>query len=264
MKLKHISLLTFAVAVAVAACSSTDSALATRHASAGAFSSLHVSGSLKVELRQVPDSAGNVIIEATDRAMAHVHVHNSDGTLTVGYDSDKGRANYAREVKRVVAYCDRDMRQITLSGSGMVKSDGLRTAGDITAVVTGSGMVSLDRVDCRNFTGSLAGSGMLALDDIKARNVSTSCSGSGMVKVAGVNAAAFNCTVSGSGMGRVSGSASKISLALRGSGMVDASGLAAQSVNVSCSGSGMVKFDKSAPNVKIVSGRQTSPGIVSR
>ena len=101
-------------------------------------------------------------------------------------------------------------------------------------------------------------------DDIKARNVSTSCSGSGMVKVAGVNAAAFNCTVSGSGMGRVSGSASKISLALRGSGMVDASGLAAQSVNVSCSGSGMVKFDKSAPNVKIVSGRQTSPGIVSR
>ena len=244
MKLKNISLLMVVLAAAVVACSSTESAVSSRRMSAGQFSTVVVSGSLPVELRQVPDSAGQVVVMASDRAMADVRVACTGGTLAISYESKPGTTGYSREVKRVVAYCGREVQQLRLTGSGMLSSKGLRTASDLTVVLTGSGMMNLDDVVCANFTGSLTGSGMLNAKGLKARNVSISGTGSGMVNAAGT--------------------ATKASLALRGSGMVNAKGMRTHSVSVSCSGSGMVNYDSSAPEVKVVSGRQTSKGTVTR
>ena len=244
MKLKNISLLMVVLAAAVVACSSTESAVSSRRMSAGQFSTVVVSGSLPVELRQVPDSAGQVVVMASDRAMADVRVACTGGTLAISYESKPGTTGYSREVKRVVAYCGREVQQLRLTGSGMLSSKGLRTASDLTVVLTGSGMMNLDDVVCANFTGSLTGSGMLT--------------------ASGVDAVSFNCTESGSGMVNAAGTATKASLALRGSGMVNAKGMRTHSVSVSCSGSGMVNYDSSAPEVKVVSGRQTSKGTVTR
>ena len=244
MKLKNISLLMVVLAAAVVACSSTESAVSSRRMSAGQFSTVVVSGSLPVELRQVPDSAGQVVVMASDRAMADVRVACTGGTLAISYESKPGTTGYSREVKRVVAYCGREVQQLRLTGSGMLSSKGLRTASDLTVVLTGSGMMNLDDVVCANFTGSLTGSGMLNAKD--------------------VDAVSFNCTESGSGMVNAAGTATKASLALRGSGMVNAKGMRTHSVSVSCSGSGMVNYDSSAPEVKVVSGRQTSKGTVTR
>lgn len=264
MKLKNISLLMVVLAGAVLACSSTESTLSSRHMSAGQFSSVVVSGSIPVELRQVPDSAGQVVVMASDRAMPDVQVANNGGTLAISYKSKPGVAGYSREVKRVVAYCGREVTQLRLTGSGMLCTKGLRTASDLTVVLTGSGMISLSDIVCANFAGSLTGSGMLNANELKARNVSISGTGSGMVNANDVDASSFNCTESGSGMVNASGSATKASLALRGSGMVNAKGLRTQSVSVSCSGSGMVNYDPSATGVKVVSGRQTAKGTVTR
>ena len=244
MKLKNISLLMVVLAAAVVACSSTESAVSSRRMSAGQFSTVVVSGSLPVELRQVPDSAGQVVVMASDRAMADVRVACTGGTLAISYESKPGTTGYSREVKRVVAYCGREVQQLRLTGSGMLSSKGLRTASDLTVVLTGSGMMNLDDVVCANFTGSLTGSGMVNAKD--------------------VDAVSFNCTESGSGMVNAAGTATKASLALRGSGMVNAKGMRTHSVSVSCSGSGMVNYDSSAPEVKVVSGRQTSKGTVTR
>ena len=252
MKLKNISLLMVVLAAAVVACSSTESAVSSRRMSAGQFSTVVVSGSLPVELRQVPDSAGQVVVMASDRAMADVRVACTGGTLAISYESKPGTTGYSREVKRVVAYCGREVQQLRLTGSGMLSSKGLRTASD------------LDDVVCANFTGSLTGSGMLNAKGLKARNVSISGTGSGMVNAKDVDAVSFNCTESGSGMVNAAGTATKASLALRGSGMVNAKGMRTHSVSVSCSGSGMVNYDSSAPEVKVVSGRQTSKGTVTR
>ena len=264
MKLKNISLLMVVLAAAVVACSSTESAVSSRRMSAGQFSTVVVSGSLPVELRQVPDSAGQVVVMASDRAMADVRVACTGGTLAISYESEPGTTGYSREVKRVVAYCGREVQQLRLTGSGMLSSKGLRTASDLTVVLTGSGMMNLDDVVCANFTGSLTGSGMLNAKGLKARNVSISGTGSGMVNAKDVDAVSFNCTESGSGMVNAAGTATKASLALRGSGMVNAKGMRTHSVSVSCSGSGMVNYDSSAPEVKVVSGRQTSKGTVTR
>ena len=223
MKLKNISLLMVVLAAAVVACSSTESAVSSRRMSAGQFSTVVVSGSLPVELRQVPDSAGQVVVMASDRAMADVRVACTGGTLAISYESKPGTTGYSREVKRVVAYCGREVQQLRLTGSGMLSSKGL-----------------------------------------KARNVSISGTGSGMVNAKDVDAVSFNCTESGSGMVNAAGTATKASLALRGSGMVNAKGMRTHSVSVSCSGSGMVNYDSSAPEVKVVSGRQTSKGTVTR
>lgn len=264
MKLRHISLLTAAAAIAVAACSSTESAVSSRHTAAGAFTAVQATGTLPVEVRQVPDSAGIVVVTASDRAMQRVELHNTGGTLSISYDNDHGRAEYSKEVKRVVAYCGRELRQLTLTGSGMLLVRHLHTPTELTAVLTGSGMLKLGDTDCLNFTGSLTGSGMMSIKNLQARNVSTSCTGSGMLNVAGVKATAFNCTMSGSGMAKASGEAAKASLALRGSGMLEAAGLHTQSVGISCSGSGMVSYDSSAPAVKVVSGRVSGKGRVTR
>ena len=223
MKLKNISLLMVVLAAAVVACSSTESAVSSRRMSAGQFSTVVVSGSLPVELRQVPDSAGQVVVMASDRAMADVRVACTGGTLAISYESKPGTTGYSREVKRVVAYCGREVQQLRLTGSGMLNAKGL-----------------------------------------KARNVSISGTGSGMVNAKDVDAVSFNCTESGSGMVNAAGTATKASLALRGSGMVNAKGMRTHSVSVSCSGSGMVNYDSSAPEVKVVSGRQTSKGTVTR
>jgi len=264
MRLKHISLLIATFLIAVAACSGTESAISAHRTSAGPFSAVRTTGSMPVELRQNADSAGLVIIEASDRAIAQVKITNAAGTLVIEYDSRNGLANYSREVKRITAYCGREMRQLILTGSGMLKTRNLHTPTELTAVLTGSGMLTLDNVDCLNFTGSLTGSGMLDIDGIKARNISTSGTGSGALDIDGINATSFNCTVSGSGMASVNGHAAKASLALRGSGLVNASGLNSRSVSVSATGSGAVKYNTNASDVKIISGRDHGNGNVTR
>ncbi len=264
MKIKHTSLSLAAAAIALVACASASSLNMLTHSTvAGRFSALRVSGSLGVELRQVPDSAGMVVVEASERAMPHVKISNTDGTLHVNYTPDEPSRHYGREVKRVVVYCgEGGVGQLTLGGSGAISASGLRTRGDLTAVLSGSGAMSLRDVSCANFTATLSGSGALSLDGVKARNVSTSLIGSGALS-ADVDATAFNCTVSGSGAASVRGKADKVSLALRGSGVLDASRLGCSQLSVSAAGSGILKYNTSV-TPKIVSGRASAPGIITK
>lgn len=178
MKLKHIFLLAAAIITCVAACSSVDSALTVRRTAAGPFTALRSSGPLPVEIRQVPDSAGTVVIEASDRALAHVHVANSDGTLIIDWQRADNVRDYSREVKSIKVYCGTELRQITQTGSGIVNLPALHTQSELTLVNTGSGAIRMGRTDCLNFTGSNTGSGLIKIASLKARNISTSATGS--------------------------------------------------------------------------------------
>ncbi len=233
MKLKHIFLLAAAIITCVAACSSVDSALTVRRTDAGPFTALRSSGPLPVEIRQVPDSAGTVVIEASDRALAHVHVANSDGTLIIDWQRAGNVRDYSREVKSIKVYCGTELRQITQTGSGIVNLPALHTQSELTLVNTGSGAIRMGRTDCLNFTGSNTGSGLIKIASLKARNISTSATGSGMLQLDTVEANSFNCTLTGSGMAQVGGHASKASLALRGSGMLSAGNLKSSSLSLS-------------------------------
>lgn len=238
---------------AVAGCVSATAA--ERSLQAGAFSALRVEGSIAVELRQLPDSAGRVVIHASDRALPGVSVTCADGTLAISYKPESPLHNYAAEVSGVVVYCGRDLRQISLTGSGSVDASGINTSGDLTVLLTGSGAMKLNAPHCLNLTGSLTGSGAMMIDAAKARNVSTSVAGSGALKVKDVDATSFNCTISGSGSAIVAGHTEKASLALRGSGSLNASALAASSLGISVTGSGIIRYNPATTNIKTVSGR---------
>ncbi|MDE6497176.1 MAG: DUF2807 domain-containing protein [Muribaculaceae bacterium] len=254
MKSLLLSLLT--ILALVPACNSCVAAIAAEHSlHTGTFNVLRVEGSIAVDLRQQPDSAGIVKIYASDRAMPGVSVTCTDGTLSVSYKAESALHNYAAEVERVVVYCGRDMRQISLTGSGSVNARGINSTTEITAVVTGSGAMRLYSPHCLNLTASLTGSGAMMLDAVKARNVSTSVTGSGALKVDALDATSFNCTLSGSGSVRVAGNTGKASLALRGSGSLNASDLNASSLGISVSGSGIIRYNPATANIKTVSGR---------
>lgn len=258
MKLKHIS---FALlAMALVACAATAGAsdnfsTETRTVKAGQFASLQVNGSLPVELRQVPDSAGVVIISASERAMPFVSVGVSDGTLVLHFTGRGRESLLASEVRNIKVYCGRNLSQLQLTGSGSIAAGSLHSQGDVTVVSTGSGSLALGSCQCQNLTAALMGSGSIAIGSVRARNVSTSLAGSGSLAAAGIDATAFNCTISGSGSATAVGKAGRASLALRGSGVLNATRLQASSLDVSVTGSGIIDYNRSTSNVKIVSGR---------
>ena len=264
MKLKHFSLLMIIAAAAFAACAGAETAVTEHRTSAGAFTAVQAEGSLVVEVRQNPDSAGMVMVQASERALPLVKIGNSDGTLVVRLDKSTPDYNrYTREIKRVIAYCGRDLSLASQTGSGILKIGPLHTNTDLTAVLTGSGILEINGASCLNFTGSRSGSGVLKLAGIKARNVSTSGSGSGVVSVDNVAATSFNCTVNGSGVATVSGSASKASLALHGSGVVNAKALSCPVLSVSVAGSGILNYNPSV-QPRIVSGKAMGAGTIMR
>lgn len=235
-----------------------------RTTAAGRFGAVHVEGALRVDLRQVPDSAGTVIISASERAMPLVHVSNADGTLCIRFEGRGNNGPLAAEVKSIRAYCGRDITQILLTGHGFVSVDGLHTADDLTAVVTGSGAMHLGRIDCRNLTASLSGSGLISIDGLRARNASTSVAGSGTVSAAGIDATAFNCTLSGSGSARVAGHCARASMALRGSGTLDAAGLHAGDIDISVTGSGTVSYNRGANEIRIIAGKDLGGKVTNQ
>lgn len=262
--MKSIFLSLFAILAPMAVCNSCVAATAAeRSLHTGTFNVLRVEGSIAVDLRQMPDSAGLVKIYASDRAMPGVSVTCTDGTLSVHYKAEGPLQDYGAEVKRVVVYCGRDMRQISLTGSGSVNAGGINTSTELTAVVTGSGSMKLSAPHCLNLTGSITGSGAMLLDAVKARNVSTSVTGSGALKVEALDATSFNCTLSGSGSVQVAGNAGKASLALRGSGSLNASALNASSLGISVSGSGIIRYNPATANIKTVSGRIDGRGTAT-
>ena len=186
MKLKHIFLLAAAIITCVAACSSVDSALTVRRTAAGPFTALRSSGPLPVEIRQVPDSAGTVVIEASDRALAHVHVANSDGTLIIDWQRAGNVRDYSREVKSIKVYCGTELRQITQTGSGIVNLPALHTldtveANSFNCTLTGSGMAQVGG-HASKASLALRGSGMLSAGNLKSSSLSLSVTGSGMLK----------------------------------------------------------------------------------
>ncbi len=231
---------------------------------AGRFSAVRTEGRLPVELRQVPDSAGIVIITASERALPLVAVANSGGTLCLSFTGRGRDSRLASEVKSVVAYCGRDLSLLTLEGSCSVTASGLHSQADITAVVTGSGSLCLRSTSCANLTASLTGSGVIRLEGLRARNCSTSLAGSGSLRLSGIDATAFNCTLSGSGIVRAAGHAAKASLALRGSGTLDARELMAGALDISVSGSGSVGYNRGANELKILSGHDNGGTVTNR
>ncbi|MDE6271129.1 MAG: DUF2807 domain-containing protein, partial [Muribaculaceae bacterium] len=209
MKLKNFSLILLLMQVlvgcAASAGASDNYSVESRTVRVGQFVALQAEGALPVELRQVPDSAGTVIISASDRAMPLVSVGISDGTLVVRFTGRGRESLLSSEVKSVKVYCGRDIRQLQLTGSGSIAVGKLHSQGDITAVSTGSGSLAMAGCDCQNLTVALMGSGSIALGGVHARNISTSLAGSGSLAAGDVDATAFNCTISGSGSAVVSG-----------------------------------------------------------
>lgn len=257
----------YAVLTAVAfllACPQRALAADPRTTAAGSFSAVQVAGALPVELRQVPDSAGIVIISASERALPFVKVSNTDGTLCIHFDGHGRDLPLASEVRAIRAYYGHDMRQLLLTGSCRVVAAGMHTSDDLTVVVTGGGSLTLDRIDCRNFTASLTGSGHIGLNGLRTRNAGTSVAGSGSLSAAGIDATAFNCTISGSGSASVEGHVADASLALRGSGQLNASSLMAGALDISVTGSGTVSYNRVAKEVKIISGHDNGGTVTYR
>lgn len=264
MKFKHISLLFVAAAAAFTACAGVETAVTDHRTTAGNFTAVQAEGPLVVEVHQNPDSAGMVVVRASERALPLVKIGNSDGTLLVRLDKSTPDYNrYTREIKNVTVYCGRELKLVSQTGSGILKINPLHTNTDLTAVLTGSGILEFYSASCLNFTGSRSGSGILKLAGIKARNVSTSGSGSGMITIDNVAATSFNCTVNGSGMATVSGTASKASLALHGSGIVNAKALKCPTLSVSVAGSGILNYNPSV-QPRIISGRATGAGTIMK
>jgi hypothetical protein len=95
------------------------------------------------------------------------------------------------------------------------------------ASISGSGDMTVDRVDGQSFKGDSAGSGNL---DIATLNVQSG-----------------DFSIAGSGGMKLKGSARQLGVSIAGSGDVDAGGLKAEGAKVSVAGSGGVKADVTGP-----------------
>ncbi len=159
------------------------------------YSALYVKGPCMVELRNRPDSAGMLVVTATDEAFAGLSKAHDNGTLYLSVD------HADNSLKPIVAYLPSGMEDFNLiTGNGAsVNSDGFK-CGMLYVSVTGRGNVTLaKKVEASNVNCSLTGNARLTLGAITAKSLSATLKGSGMMMLGGKISGQSAFVVKGSG-----------------------------------------------------------------
>lgn len=180
------------------------------------YESVALTGSMDVIL--VKGSEGNLKIEAEENLQQHIVTEVSGGRLKISVE--KGYSlNPSRNNDIIITVPFTDIEDVSLTGSGDIRSSDTVTANNFSINITGSGNVKLP---------------------LQAKNTSANITGSGDIDLSG-SSVDFDCKVTGSGdISAFDFKCQNVSAMVTGSGDIQV--YASESLKASTPGSGDIEY----------------------
>jgi hypothetical protein len=191
-----------------------------------------------------------VELEGRKEVLDRVEVIVDGGQLKIRSRERWGNWNWSREDRITVYITAKEIRGLSVAGSGDMEAQTKIVTGDLDLKVSGSGTLKAE-VEANNVEAGVSGSGAIRMRG-KCNNLYSNISGSGDVQ-ADVNIAnKLDVSIAGSGKLVASGKANTVKTTISGSGRVRAADLEADICEVKIAGSGDVEINvKSELNANI-------------
>lgn len=189
-------------------------------------------------------------LEGSKEVLDRVETVVDGSNLKIRSKERWGDWNWGREDRITVYVTIKEVRGLSVSGSGTMETRTKISAGDLDLKVSGSGNLRAE-IEANNVDSGVSGSGSLTLRG-KCNNLESSIGGSGDIEADISVANTFDMSISGSGKLVATGKASKVKTSISGSGRVRALDLESDVCDVRISGSGSVEINvKSELNATI-------------
>lgn len=176
-----------------------------------------------------------VILEGSDRSLEEVRVNVKGGELVI--ESRKNRWWSTSRTKLDVYVTVKELKGVTVSGSGDIVGQTVIKTDDFRCAISGSGDIEME-LDARRIDNRISGSGNIELSG-SAESGKLSISGSGKLLAEDMKVDDFEVRISGSGRGSIT-VYGELDVRISGSGSVYYGGKPT-GINSSVSGSGKVR-----------------------
>jgi hypothetical protein len=176
----------------------------------GEFTGLALASAADVEVT-ISDKT-SVVIEGDDNLLPYITTEVENGVLTISNQ---------------VSYRTQLGIRVYVTTPNLASAD-----------VSGSGRISSEKIEAKQFEASIAGSGEINIEGLIAGNVVASVPGSGQLHIKNLKAGSFSGSVDGSGSITAVGTAQTLEVSTAGSGSLDLADLKSRDANVSIAGSG--------------------------
>ncbi len=201
----------------------------------GSFNELSLGISATVYLKQGSDE--RVEIECDDDLFDKIEFEMKGDRLVIKKEGKWNWNDGWRRSEVDIYVTMKDIEELSVSGSGLIESDGKLETEDVRLSVSGSGDMDLD-ISSDEMDLRISGSGSIQLNG-NAREAEARISGSGRVKAEDLTVKVFEASISGSGSCYITAT-EEVSANISGSGSVYYSGEPDRVISNS-SGSGKVK-----------------------
>ncbi|PIF70239.1 head GIN domain-containing protein [Flavobacterium sp. 2] len=166
--------------------------------STAGYDSIKIAGSFDVDL--VAGKEGKIIVKGEENILSAIIVEVEENTLKIYTKKNTNiRSSIGKKVEVTIPF--EKISELTLSGSGNIKSKDIIKNDSFLAKLSGSGNFSL-AVDSNSFELNLSGSGNVNLKG-NADNFTTKLSGSGDIDASALKSKNVVVNVSGSGNSKV-------------------------------------------------------------
>lgn len=172
------------------------------------------------DINLIAGKEGQIVIEGEQNIIVHIECKVENGTLKIA--TEKGyflKPSFGKSVIITVPF--ESLNEVRFAGSGDLKTKNTIKASDFTAVLAGSGDVTLD-VDAKEVTSKVAGSGNMILKG-KANQLNCNVAGSGDLDAFALESNNVDSSVTGSGNCKVTCS-DLLQAKVAGSGNIDYKG----------------------------------------
>jgi hypothetical protein len=190
----------------------------------------------KAYVKQGPTQ--KVELEGSREALDRVEVVVDGGQLKIRSKERWGSWNWGREDRITVYITTKEIRSLSVAGSGDLEAQTKIVTGNLDLKVSGSGTLKAD-VEANQVEAGVAGSGTIRMRG-KCNNLNTNISGSGDIEAVVTVADKLYASISGSGKLVASGKANTLKTSISGSGRVRAIDLEADVCDIKIAGSGSV------------------------
>lgn len=185
-------------------------------------------------------STQSVVLEGNPELLEKIETEISDGRLSIKVDDRWKPWNWGSE--KITAYVTmKNIRGLSVSGSGRMNSEGTLRADDLDLAVSGSGRMDVNIQASGEMEADVSGSGRMVFKGT-CSDIDADVSGSGNMELSlgSTNEASFE--LSGSGGIEVSGSANTVETTISGSGVVRGADFQTKVCRVRIAGSGDVQI----------------------
>lgn len=203
----------------------------------GEFSRLNFGVPGTLHLKQ--GSTQSVVLEGNPEVLEKIETEVRDGRLSIKARDEWRRWNWGSE--KITAYVTmKNIRGLSVSGSGNMTGEGTLRAGDLDLAVSGSGRMEVNVEAGGELEADVSGSGAMNFKG-SCSDIDADVSGSGNMRLALGSTKEASFTVSGSGSIQVSGSADTMETSISGSGVVRGADFQTKICRVRIAGSGDVE-----------------------